>query len=231
MRRRLCATARAKPVARRLVMVAVLVATATCRRSATQPDVGARPLPSVSITRGRVDLVFSWVDADGKYHDVTRVEDIPAARRKQVLVRDLSKRPDEVRADEFLVIADLTAESDAGFPFAVVSRYAFDRTLKDRALTGDLELSEDADGGERPGVILYATSWCGACAAARDWLTARGVRYLEKDVEKDARAQAELMLKARRAGLAVNGVPVLEVRGQLMLGFDAARLEQLLKGT
>ncbi len=79
-----------------------------------------------------------------------------------------------------------------------------------------------------PVVIVYGTSWCGACRAARQYLTARKIPFADKDVEKDASAARELAEKAARLGVPSDRVPILDVRGRLLIGFDKARLEALL---
>ena len=78
------------------------------------------------------------------------------------------------------------------------------------------------------GVILYRTTWCGYCTQARAFLKRKGVAFVEKDVERDPAAAKELAEKRARAGIRSGGVPVIDVRGSLVLGFDKARLEQLL---
>ena len=107
---------------------------------------------------------------------------------------------------------------------------ALERELKDRqeraaresSATSRRAASPDAD------VILYGTSWCGYCKKARAWLTERGVRFTDKDVEKDAGAAEELSRKKAKQQLRHGGVPVIDVRGTLVLGFDQPKLEKLL---
>jgi glutaredoxin len=216
---------------RKLAGAIVVLALVGCRRPPAPRAAEATPLPRLDIDAKRTDLVFSYFDGDGHYHDVTQIEEVPKERRKQVLVRDLSKKPEEIHADQFLFVADLSGEGDGGYSYSIVSRYGFDRMLKQLALSGALEEPLDAsDGGGRQGVIIYGTSWCGACAAARQFFTAHGVPFVDKDIEKDQKSQVELLRKAKQAGVAVNGVPVIDFRGTLILGFDQARLESLLKG-
>ena len=84
----------------------------------------------------------------------------------------------------------------------------------------------------RPGatgdVVLYGTSWCGSCKKAREWLTRKGVSFVDRDIEKDADAAAELARKAQAAGVQPRGVPVIDVRGKLILGFDPRQIDQAL---
>jgi glutaredoxin len=214
---------------RRALLIPLLLTAAACSRrsvaDAGSPEV-AEP-PALTLTHDRTDLLFTWIDVGGKLHDVDSAQKVPEDRRKQVLVRDLSKRPEELHADQFVYVADLTKEEDGGWGYSVVSRYASERSLKE----GDFgaERAAPGDGGEAR-VTLYGTSWCGACAQARKFLRSRQIAFADRDVEKDPRAQAEMARKARAAGLQIGGVPVIDVGGQLMLGFDPKELERLLDG-
>lgn len=204
----------------------LIFSVAACRRGGA-PDAGepAAP-PKLSLAKDRKDLLFTYVDAEGKLHDVDAADKVPEDRRKQVLVRDLSKGAEEVRADQYVFVADLTREDNGAWPYAVVSRYGIEKSIR----AGDFAFVEEPDdGGQR--IVLYGTSWCGACAQARSWFRARGIPFADKDIEKDPRAAAEMQHKMRRANLPFGGVPVIDLRGELMLGFDEARVAQLLKDT
>jgi len=79
-----------------------------------------------------------------------------------------------------------------------------------------------------PVVTIYGTSWCGACRAAREYLTERKIPFADKDVERDPEAARELAAKASKMGIPTDRVPIIDVRGRLLLGFDRARIEALL---
>ena len=85
-----------------------------------------------------------------------------------------------------------------------------------------------AAAGGPPVVTIYGTSWCGACKAARQYFTSRKIPFADKDVERDADAARELATKAAKMGIPTDRVPVIDVRGRLLLGFDRARIETLL---
>ncbi len=77
-------------------------------------------------------------------------------------------------------------------------------------------------------VTIYGTSWCGACRAARAYFAERKIPFADKDVEQDSAAASELAEKAAKMGIPTDRVPILDVRGRLLLGFDPARVEALL---
>ncbi len=88
--------------------------------------------------------------------------------------------------------------------------------------TGPAEVSRVATA--QTGVRIFTTAKCVYCSKAKDFLKKRGVSYTELDVEKDAAAKAEFKALGGR------GVPVILVGDQRMDGFNAGRLEGLLKG-
>jgi len=209
-----------------LLATLMVAAPAGCTKSRA-PDAGSAPTvpPPLTLQRDRKDLLFTFVDAEGKFHDVDSADKVPEDRRKQVLVRDLSKGAEELKADQYVYVADLTREEGGAWPYTVVSRYDVERSIRG----GDFQfVDEPDDGGQR--VVLYGTSWCGACAQARAWFKSHGIPFIDKDVEKDERAAAEMQRKMRKAHMAIGGVPVIDAMGELMLGFDEPRLSKLLKG-
>lgn len=76
-------------------------------------------------------------------------------------------------------------------------------------------------------VVVYTTAWCGYCKQAKAWLAQRNIPFVEKDVEKDQGAAMELAQKAAAARVRPGGVPVIDFRGSLVLGFDKRRLAEL----
>ena len=56
----------------------------------------------------------------------------------------------------------------------------------------------------------------------------KGVAYVEKDVEKDPSAAREMQEKLARSGLRGGSIPVLDVRGKVMIGFNPAEVEAAL---
>jgi arsenate reductase-like glutaredoxin family protein len=74
-------------------------------------------------------------------------------------------------------------------------------------------------------VALFASPDCASCRAVAAWLTARGVAFRWMDVTAGEEA---FRLLLRYAGAPI--VPTVVAYGQVMVGFDEARLAQMLDG-
>ncbi len=72
-------------------------------------------------------------------------------------------------------------------------------------------------------VIVFTTPTCPWCTRAKSYLRSRGVKFREVDVARDQAAARDLM---RRTGQM--GVPVVEIDGKPVVGFDQARIDSLL---
>jgi len=72
-------------------------------------------------------------------------------------------------------------------------------------------------------VTVYSTPTCGYCRAAKQYLKQRSVPFRDVDVSRDARAAAEMVRKTGQ-----NGVPVIDVNGKTIVGFDKGRLNAAL---
>jgi glutaredoxin len=93
-----------------------------------------------------------------------------------------------------------------------------------------LEHNAPPKGGARSSdVVIYTTAWCPVCKQAKQWLTHKGVNYTEKDVETDPDATEELAAKCAQAHVRPSGVPVLDARGKLIVGFSAGAYSAALR--
>ena len=72
-------------------------------------------------------------------------------------------------------------------------------------------------------MILYGADWCGACRRAKAWLDKRGIAYDERNVD-EPRWKREMYAKAGRGG-----IPVIDVDGSVIRGFNPQRLAQLIE--
>ena len=163
-------------------------------------------------------FLFIYVDKEGNEARGMSIDEIPVESRAKVQVIDLSRSPEERGSREYLQIFDLRAPDQNGlYRGRVVKRGEVERTLA----------SEQALPEQAP-IILYSTSWCGVCKKARRFMEERGLAFVEKDIEKDRSAARELQEKCERAKVPLGGVPVIDIGGQLMRGFDPNRLLSML---
>lgn len=72
-------------------------------------------------------------------------------------------------------------------------------------------------------VIMYSTKDCPYCAKTREYLTEKGVKWEERDIEKSPQAAAEWKAKG---GV---GTPLVLINGEQIQGFDKAKLDAVLK--
>jgi len=73
-------------------------------------------------------------------------------------------------------------------------------------------------------VIIYTTPTCSWCQAAKDYLRAREIDFEEVDVSADPDRAREMVERSGQYG-----VPVLEIDGEMIVGFDRARIDELLR--
>lgn len=72
-------------------------------------------------------------------------------------------------------------------------------------------------------VIIYTTPTCVYCKMTKSFFTENNIQYEEKNVAEDVVARDEMVTKSGQMG-----VPVIDVNGQLVIGFDQPRLKELL---
>lgn len=72
-------------------------------------------------------------------------------------------------------------------------------------------------------VIVYGTEMCPWCHRMTDWLKENDVDFEYVDVGKDRNKAIEMVEKSGQMG-----VPVADVNGEIVIGFDLPRLKKLL---
>jgi glutaredoxin-like YruB-family protein len=72
-------------------------------------------------------------------------------------------------------------------------------------------------------VIVYSTPTCPYCKIAKDWLREKGVEYEDFNVAENEEKAKEMVEKTGQMG-----VPVLDVGGELVIGFDREALSAAL---
>jgi glutaredoxin 3 len=73
-------------------------------------------------------------------------------------------------------------------------------------------------------VVVYSTPTCPYCYQAKRYLEQKGVPFVDRDVVSNLPAREEMMKKSGQMG-----VPVIEVDGKIVIGFNRPRLDELLQ--
>jgi glutaredoxin len=198
-----------------------------------------RALPPLTIKDDAPNLMLTWIDDKGDTHVELRPADVPAAGR--ALVRVVVSDSEEGTRDLFYV-ADLTKTLDDGsHPSQTIRRRDWESEIEKRrdaylAKTAPPRPANDTGSRDAPPaqqsgavtVIIYGASWCGPCHQAADYLKSRGVAYVMKDIEETPGAASEMRDKLSRAGNRGGSIPVIDVRGQILVGFSASSLDRAL---
>lgn len=59
---------------------------------------------------------------------------------------------------------------------------------------------------------------------AKQYFDKLGVKYTDRDVEKDVQAATEAVSKSGQMG-----IPVIDIGGQIIIGFDRPKIDEALK--
>jgi glutaredoxin-like YruB-family protein len=77
---------------------------------------------------------------------------------------------------------------------------------------------------ETMAIAVYSTPSCSYCRMVKDWLKQRNVRFDEYNVASDQRRAEEMVRKSGQMG-----VPVTDINGRIIIGFNTTELERALK--
>lgn len=72
-------------------------------------------------------------------------------------------------------------------------------------------------------VIVYSTSTCGFCQRLKAFLNEHKIAFTNHDVGEDQKAAQEMIAKSKQMG-----VPVTDIDGEIIVGFDEDALRKKL---
>ena len=72
-------------------------------------------------------------------------------------------------------------------------------------------------------VTIYTTPTCVYCKGVKDFFVENNIEYKEIDVAQDEKAREDMVQKSGQLG-----VPVIDVDGKVVVGFDKSKLSELL---
>lgn len=73
-------------------------------------------------------------------------------------------------------------------------------------------------------VKVYSTPSCPYCVTLKEFLKENAIDFEDIDVSQDQRSAEEMIKKSGQMG-----VPVVDIDGQVVIGFDKEKISQLLK--
>ncbi|MGC9343939.1 MAG: thioredoxin family protein [Bacteroidales bacterium] len=95
-----------------------------------------------------------------------------------------------------------------------------------KAILEDAVYYSSVSSSEKPQkrVLVYSTPTCTWCNTLKSYLKQHKIRFQDIDVSRDQNAAQEM---ANRSGQ--QGVPQTDINGQIIVGFDKTRINQLLE--
>jgi len=72
-------------------------------------------------------------------------------------------------------------------------------------------------------ITVYSTTSCPYCKMAKEFFAAHNVAFTDKDVTFDPNTQQEMIEKSGQLA-----VPVIDIDGQIIVGFNQGKLKELL---
>ncbi len=72
-------------------------------------------------------------------------------------------------------------------------------------------------------ILIYSTPTCPWCKKAKDFFTEKGIKFTNIDVDADVKAAEEMVKKTGQMG-----VPVIDIDGEIIIGFDQEKIEKIL---
>ena len=73
-------------------------------------------------------------------------------------------------------------------------------------------------------VKVYSTPSCPWCTVAKNFLASKNVQFEDVDVSRNREAAMEMIQKSGQ-----RGVPVIDINGKIIVGFDQATIETLIR--
>jgi len=233
-----------------LALCGLALTLAGCHKQAAptaSDDTGATPqaaeLPPLEIKDDTPNLLLTWIDEKGIFHVVEKPADIPKEGRDNVRVVITTR---EDGTGKLVYVASLNEVTPTGaYRVKTMTRAAWDELgarqtpssprsarAERAALALGLRAAEAAPGAPNAAAapqkalasgisaIIYGASWCKPCHDTARYLKQRGVTVIDKDIEENEVAAAEMRQKLARAGRSGSSIPVIDLMGQIMVGLQ-----------
>lgn len=201
-------------------------------------------LKAMEIDEKSENILYTYIDEKAIFQTVGKSGEVPDPCRNDVILINLNLPPEARRSSTRVVVADLDTMNATGhFSVRLEDRATFENAVKlkrkwrispSRKPMPQPKLDKRAIAQAPPPkppdkVVLYSASWCGYCKKVRRLLEKYNVDFAEKDIEKDQQAAMDLQVRCAYHKLQCNGVPVIDWKGRMIMGFDEGELMRLIK--
>jgi glutaredoxin len=236
--------------------LAVLAALSACKRpSGDKPDPATTPkpaeLPPLEVRPDTPNLLLTWIDDKGDFIVAQKPSDVPPEGRAKVRVV-VSTRDEGT--GQLIYVTNLDESTATGAyrlktmprseweELGASKRKARLEALAPSALQSAMPPLAGGDGTGAPGsapgakapvkgivAIIYGADWCKPCHETERYLKQRGVTVIKKNIDDNEVAAEEMQRKLAKVGRTGSSIPVIDIMGQIMVGFSPAALEQALE--
>jgi glutaredoxin 3 len=155
---------------------------------------------SLGVEHAAKRLYYQFVDARGRVRFVERLSDVPEQWRERVGFVEMDTPPP---------LSPMMAKATRDARYSGLAKKVRQQQLASRRASTQ--------------VVLYSADWCGWCKKAKSHLDAKGINYVVRDID-DSKYLNELVAKTGQ-----KGIPVLDVGGRIVTGFNAQRYDQLIR--
>jgi glutaredoxin len=217
--------------------------------SGTQPK--PAELPALEVREDTPNLLLTWIDDKGDFHVVQKPSEVPREGRSTVRI---VKTDREEGTGKLVYVANLDETTATGaYRLRTMPRAQWEElgASKRKARLEALAPSAAPPAAPSPpegtpakpghpgggsmqsasGVvaIVYGADWCKPCHDAERYLKQRGATVVKKDVEENQVAADEMRKKLERVGRAGASIPVIDIMGQIQVGFSPAALDRAIE--
>jgi glutaredoxin len=238
-------------------LLALALAASACKKPTTDGKVDdtTKPkpseLPTLEVKADTPNLLLTWVDDKGDFHVAQKPADVPTEGRATVRVV-VTTREEGTGALVYVANLDETTATGA-YRLKTIPRAQWEElgaskrkarmeALAPSALASGQPAPAGAGEAKPPGgspagkapatgvvAIIYGADWCKPCHDAERYLKQRGATVIKKNIDENEVAAEEMHKKLARAGRSGASIPVIDIMGQIQIGFSPAALEQALE--
>ena len=237
------------------LLLALGVALGGCRKQAAPTptdETGAVPqpneLPPLELKEDTANLLLTWIDDKGDFHVVQKPAEVPKEGRDSVRVVVTTR---EEGTGKLVYVSNLNEVTPTGaYRVKTMTRAAWDElgagkrsarleALAPSAVPAPAESAPSTAPGDAPNTpkkasasgisaTIYGASWCKPCHDTAKYLKQKGVTVVDKDIDENPVAAAEMRQKLERAGRSGSSIPVIDLMGQILVGFSPMALDQAI---